>query len=49
MITIYKNSFKFLAKTKAAIDELQQQTWLSLNDLSNHITALLDSDNDGYL
>ncbi len=47
MIQIYKSTLRYLAKTKSPIDELQEQTWYSLNDLSNHITAQLDSDNDG--
>jgi hypothetical protein len=30
------------------LDENKIQTWLSLNDLTIHVAALLDSDNDGY-
>lgn len=47
MINIFKNTLIFIAKAKPPLDESHIHTWLSLNDLTNHVAALLDSDNDG--
>ena len=39
--------FKCIAKSKTDISDEVTQTWQGLIDIKNHITAQLDSENDG--
>jgi len=41
--------FKWIARKKVITDENQQQTWLKLVDIKDHIVAQLDSENDGFV
>jgi symplekin len=47
MITIFKNTIKWIAKSKTAIDGQLQDACQSLLAMKDHVTAQLDSDNDG--
>jgi hypothetical protein len=41
--------FKWISRRKINADENQQQTWLKIVDIKDHIVAQLDSDNDGFV